>query len=106
MDETLSLTEHVERILEEWGKTVVDVREAIAREDFESAGRTHILRGIDGAGNYINDAGFDHLSKAAELLLQKEQTEFRYSIGTARDALEQSLNADLASAKAKGAFST
>jgi len=105
MPQPPTLKGHIESFLDEWEKTILHVRDAIERKDFESAGSTHTLQGVKGAGNYINDAGWHNLTTAAELLLRKEHAEFRYSVRTAQRALEASFGANLEKARTTGSFS-
>jgi hypothetical protein len=102
---TLSISDHVDRFLEEWMTTLVDVREAVDRKDFKSVALDTItLPGLKN-GNYVNRVGFNHLNAAASLLLDRDRLDQRLTVATARQALIDAFGAHLPKATKIGVFS-
>ena len=99
----VTLTESIRSFVQEWIRGLADVRAAINRKDFGSVARDlHILSSVEGGGNYINGAGYSHLNKAADLLLQRTGLDARVSRRTARQAIVESFNVHLPKGRKKG----
>ena len=90
--------------MEEWAHGLEAMREAVRTKDLKSAG-VMPLEGVREAGNYINQAGNDHLNQAAELLLKRTKLQLKLSHGTARKAIIAAFFAHLPKVKKTGVLS-
>jgi hypothetical protein len=84
-------------------KTIVDVKEALEKRDFNSVAHdTVMLPGLK-TGNYVNQRGYRRLTQAARELLIRDRLEFRVSEQTARKALIDAFAAHLPTHDGRGA---
>lgn len=90
-----SLSQLIDGFLDEWMKTLVDVREAVDRRDFQSVAHDTVMLYGMSTGNYVNKRGYRLLTQAANELLIREQLDVRVSENTARQALIDALAAHL-----------
>jgi hypothetical protein len=93
----------VDAILGEWQKSVLSFP-----EDIKTAGgnlRFNSIPGYQGPANYLNQKGFEHFCRAAQLLLTELQLQRRVSIGTAKRHLGEALGLEIERAFKEGKLS-
>lgn len=79
------LETEIEAVFSEWEKSVLSFPKHI--EDVADIRDFNIIPGYDGRANYLNQQGFAHFCRAAELLLAELQLQRRVSSGTAERIL-------------------